>query len=180
MDNTKKTGLIIMVLLLITGGLLYIDYSNDQGEQSPAFFSSTLRNWFRPQSITADILNQTSLKESPVTALSRSSEFFSPYLELPENLTADRYTIDDSSIMVYEVQVQNPFRIVKALLSQESSRYQFNQIDAGTFYLNQIPAEQKTHNFLGIVLNNVLYGFRYNPEDHRKVLEIIDVLQKTE
>jgi hypothetical protein len=180
MNNSTKTGLIIFILVLLTGGLLYVDYNNDKGANSPSFFTSTLRNWFRPRSITADVLGQTSLKESDMTAIARTSEFFSPYLELPDNLTADRYSIDETSIMVYEVQVQNPFKIMKTLLSQESSRYKFNQIDSGTFYLNQVPADQKTHNFLAIVINNVLYGYRYDPVDHRKVLEIIDVLQKTE
>lgn len=180
MNNSTKTGIIILVLVIITGGLLYVDYNNDQGANAPTFFTSTLRNWFRPRNINANILGQTSLKNSNITALSRTSEFFSPYLELPENLTADRYTIDETSILVYEVQVQNPFKIVKNLLAQESSRYKFNQIDAGTFYLNQSPADQKTHNFLAIIINNVLYGYRYDPTDHRKVLEIIDVQQKTE
>jgi hypothetical protein len=179
MNNSTKTGLIIMILLVLTGGLLYVDYYNDQGNNAPTFFTSTLRNWFRPRSINSDTLDQTSLKGSSMTAIARTNEFFSPYLELPNNLTADRYTIDDSSIMVYEVQVQNPFKIIKTLLSQESSRYRFNQIDSGTFYLNQVPADQKTHNFLSIVINNILYGFRYDPIDHRKVLEIIDVQQKT-
>ncbi len=180
MNNSTKTALIIAVLLLVTGGLLYVDYNNDKGANAPAFFTSTLRNWFRPRSITEDILSQTSFRESGITAISRTNEFFSPYLELPENLSADRYSIDESSIMVYELQIENPFKTIKALLSQESSRYRFNAIDAGTFYLNQIPADQKTHNFLAIVINNILYGFRYDPIDHRKVLEIIDVLQKTE
>lgn len=180
MNNSTKTGLIIFVLIIFTGGLLYVDYYNDQGDNAPVFFSSTLRNWFRPRTITTSVLEQTSLKGSGMTAIARTNEFFSPYLELPDNLTADRYTIDDSSIMVYEVQVQNPFKIIKTLLSQESSRYRFNQIDSGTFYLNQVPADQKSHNFLAIVVNNILYGFRYDPIDHKKVLEIIDVQQKTE
>ena len=179
MEN-KKTIALILVLVIFTGGLLYVDYYNDRGDDAPAFFTSALRNWFRPRTLTTQVLQPTSLQENGFTSLARSNEFFAPYLTLPDNITADRYTIDGTSILVYEVQVQNPFKTVKSLIAQESSRYRFNQINKGTFYLNQIPADKKTHNFLGIIINNILYGFQYNPTEHQKVLEIIDALQKTE
>lgn len=180
MENSKKTILTVLALLILTGGLIYIDYSGNQSTTSQSFASNILKSWFQPRGINSEIIGETSLKGSEINPLPRTNEFFSPYLTLPKNITADRYTITGSSILVYEVQKQNSFKIIASLLSQESSRYQFNQINAGTFYLNQLPTNQKTHNFLGISIGNTLYGFQYEPLEHKKVLELVDALQKTE
>lgn len=177
MGNSKKYIVIITILVIVTGGLLYIDYQNNRGDGSPSFFTNIIRSWFSPRNITTDVLQNTSLANNSISDLSRSEDFFPPYLTLPDNIFSSSYTINGTSIKVYEIDVQNPFQVVRQLTSQQSSRYSFNVINQGTFYLNQIPLSNKTHNFLAIVINNILYGFQYKATEHPQVLEIIDVLQ---
>lgn len=178
MDSTKKYASIIIVLLIVTVGLLYIDYENGRGSGN-SFFSSVLQGVFRPTTLTADVLTKAEIAANAITASSRSDSFFAPYLTLPEGMSANIYHLDNTTIKIYEIQVQNPFKVVEDLTKTQSSQYQFNRINQGTFYLNQIPLEKKTHNYLGIIINNVLYGFEYKPAEHQKVLKIIDALQLT-
>lgn len=190
MSSTKRYALIVLALLLITGGLIYIDYQVEQRPGTPSFFTKLGRLFSQvlaPQgTITDEILGKTtSLKGKTITSPERTSDFFKPYLKLPDNITAARYTIgetsDETSITVYEVvglvDPENPFHVSDALTKQQSSDYQFNRLSPSTFYLNQVPLERKTHNFLSIIINNVLYGFQYKALEHQKVLEIIDALQ---
>lgn len=95
-------------------------------------------------------------------------------------MSARRFGIETTSIMISELQTPSPLKLAQTLLQQESPDYQFNKINAGTFYINQLPLEKKTHNFLGIVIKETLYGFQYLPQEHQKVLEIIDALQQNE
>jgi len=179
-NTTKRYITIIAILALVTGGLFFIDMQNQSADDSPGFFTNIIRDWFRPNNISTDILKKTSLSEHSISTLRRSKDFFPPYLSLPEKITAVTHEIKDTSITIFEVPSQNPYKIVKYLTEQSSQEYRFNKINQGTFYLNQVPADSKTHNFLAIIIENTLYGFQYKPIDHRKVLEIIDVLEKNQ
>lgn len=180
-DQVRSYAVVVGILVLITGGLLYIDMQNEAGDSSsPGFFSSVVRDWVRSGTLNADVLAQTSLADARINRQSSTPEFLAPYLSLPENIFASVATIADTSITVYEVQTRTPQTLMSHLLDQPSNQYRFNTINQGTFYLNQVPAETKTHNYLAIAIEDVVYGFVYKPIDHRKVLEIIDVLQKNQ
>jgi len=177
MDNSaKKYGTIVVILLIITTGLFYLEYQNERNPDSPSLFTSALKTFVTPPSITAEILSKTSLQDKAIASQARSNNFFDPYLKLPNKITAARYNISDTNILVYEIQSQNAGKIIKELTSQEGTDFQFNIINQNTFYLNQVPSENKTHNFLAIAINNVLYGFQYQAHEHQKILEIIDAL----
>jgi len=165
---------------MVTAGLFYLEYQNERPASTPSFFASIIKSLINPGTINNEILAKTSLKDLSVNSESRSEKFFDPYLNLPKNFTASVSTIESTNIKIYEVQSQNPFKIINQLTDQKSQDYQLNQINQSTFYLNQTPSQSKTHNFLAIIINNVLYGFQYKPAEHKKVLEIIDALTKTE
>ena len=179
MELNKKTISIVAVLLVLTVGLLYIDYSSSHKGGSPSFFSSVVRSILRPSMITDEVLTKGGFKAGSLVTGDQSSDFFAPYLKLPDNVTASTYTLDNT-ITVYVVDsAGSTFDMVKVLTGQASAAgdYQFNIINSGTFYLNQTPASKKTHNFLGLVINNVLYGFQYPAIRHQDVLRLIDSLQ---
>src|SRR5690606_21784611 len=104
--------------------------------------------------------------------------FFEQYLQLPDNINARRYRIEGTTLTITEIRSQNPLKMVPSLLAQESPDYTFNKINAGTFYLNQVPVEKKTHNFLGIVIIDFLYGHQCHSQIRNIVLEFIDALQQ--
>jgi len=179
-NSAKNTAIIIGILAIITGGLLTIDIQSQSGEESAGFFTNILRNWVGSGTITDDLLEKTTLKGHKITTLSSTEEFFSPYLKLPEKVYATPYQIENSSILVSEVATQNPSKVMAHLIDQPSHQYRFNNINQSTFYLNQVPASTKNHNYLAIEIDKIIYGFVYKPIDHRKILEIIDVLQKNQ
>ncbi|MDZ4217200.1 MAG: hypothetical protein U1C97_02680 [Candidatus Gracilibacteria bacterium] len=178
MNPKKSYSLTVLIFGLLTMGLFTLDLqSSDTSSSSP--LNRTIKSWFTSQALSASLLKNTSLKEQQLISKGISKEFFSPYLNLPEKTSAEISQIGTSSILVSEVRTSNPTELVKYLTNQQSSLYRFNKINQETFYLNQIPAEKKTSNYLGIVINGILYGFQYQPLDHPKVLEIIDALQQT-
>ena len=179
-ESHQKKHLPLVAFLLVIASLLFLDYQNETSGPSSFFLTSIIQDIIRPGTLTPELLTKTSLNGKEISSLQSSSSFFDPYLTLPENLTSRRYQIDGTSIMASEFPTQNPTKIVQSLLEQEKPEYTFNKINSGTFYLNQAPIEQKTHNFLGIVIQNRLYSFQYLPQEHQKVLEIIDALQQNE
>lgn len=176
--NFRKPAVITAILAIITASLWYVDYSQSQSPTGN-FFSSVLRGIFQEQTITPEVLKNTSMNQSNIIPMGGADQFFDGYLDVPERNSAERYSIEGTTLILTDLHSQNPLQVIQSLISQESSRYQFNVIDTNTFYLNQVPASQKTHNFLGIAINNSVLGFQYNPTEHRKVLEIIDALQKS-
>lgn len=183
MTNRKTIALIFLFLGVILT-LFILDYTNEKGLSGSKFFGNVMKA-ISSRTITADVLAGTSLKDASITSLKRDDHLFVPYLALPESITASRYQINGTSILISEVsasltgrQAENPSHIIDELLRQRSPDYEFNTINPFTFYLNQIPMETKTHNFLTIMIHNRIYGFQYKPLEHRKVLEIIDALGK--
>lgn len=160
--------------------LLFLDFQNETAGANSFFLTSILQEVIRPGTIHQDLLSRTSLQSVNIIQLESSDTFFDPYLRLPDATSSRRYHLEPTSITISEFTTQNPEKLVQSLLDQESAEYKFNKINAGTFYLNQVPLEKKTHNFLGIIIRNRLYGFQYLPEEHQKVLEIIDALQQNE
>lgn len=182
MDSSKKTIAIIAVLMVITVGLVYVDYSSSRSGSSNSFFSSVLKNVFQPTTITPELLSKAAYDPLALVAQPDSSSFFGPYLTLPSGITTSVFTLD-STITILEINnADNAFDIVNILTKQTSptGAYQFNIINTGTFYLNQTPTSTKTHNYLGIVINNVLYGFQYPAARHQDILRIIDALQNNQ
>lgn len=167
-----------MAFLLIVSMLLVLDYQNETSGAKSFFLTSILQDLIKPSTITDELLSNTSLNGKKITDEEDSPLFFEQYLQLPDNINARRYSIEGTTLTITEIRSQNPLKMVPSLLAQESPDYTFNKINAGTFYLNQVPVEKKTHNFLGIVINDTLYGFQYLPQEHQKVLEIIDALQQ--
>lgn len=180
MEERTQKHLPIVAFLLVIASLLFLDYQNETAGANSFFLTSIIQDIIRPGTINEELLSRTSLQGRGISHLESSSTFFDPYLDLPEAISSRRYQIDETSIIISEFSTQNPTKLVQTLLEQESAEYQFNKINSGTFYLNQIPLEKKTHNFLGIVINERLYGFQYLPQEHQKVLEIIDALQQNE
>ncbi|MGE3278806.1 MAG: hypothetical protein AB7J40_03350 [Candidatus Altimarinota bacterium] len=176
----QKNHLPVVGFLLVVGSLLFLDYQNETAGANSFFLTSIIQEVIRPGTIDEALLTGTSLEGLEITHVESSKTFFDPYLQLPEATSSRRYHIDTTSITISEFPTQNPAKLVQALLEQENPEYQFNKINPGTFYLNQVPLEKKTHNFLGIVIKERLYGFQYLPEEHQKVLEIIDALQQNE
>ena len=176
---SKKIAALIALFLFITFSLFILDYTNEKGLTGSKFFGNLLKA-VSSRTVTTDVLAGTSLKDTSITNLKRDDHLFVPYLTLPEGSTAARYQIDGTSILISEVSAENPPNVIVELLRQKSADYEFNIINPFTFYLNQTPMETKTHNFLTIMINNRIYGFQYKPLEHRKVLEIIDALGKSE
>jgi hypothetical protein len=170
----------IVAFLLVIATLLMVDYQNETTGPESFFLTSIIRDLIQPSNITDELLSRTSLREKEISSSESTPTLFNEYLDLPENMKANRYSIESSSIVISEVSSQNPLKIVQTILQQESNAYTINKINSGTFYLNQTPLDKKTHNFLGIVIDKTLYGFQYFPQEHQKVLEIIDALQQNE
>lgn len=175
----NKVIVIIAFFIAITLSLFILDYSNEKGLSGSKFFGNLLKA-VSSRTVTTDLLAGTSLKDAGITSLKRDDHLFVPYLALPEGVTATRYQIEGTSILISEVSAEDPFKVIDELVRQKSADYEFNLINPFTFYLNQIPMETKTHNFLVIMINNRVYGFQYKPLEHRKVLEIIDALGKVQ
>lgn len=175
----NKTIALIALFLGITLSLFILDYTNEKGLSGSKFFGNVMKA-ISSRTVTTDVLAETSLKDASITSLKRDDHLFVPYLALPEGITASRYQINGTSILISEVSEEDPFKIIDELLRQKSVDYEFNSINPFTFYLNQTPMETKTHNFLTIMINNRVYGFQYKPLEHRKVLEIIDALGKSD
>ena len=168
----------ILGLLTVSLLLIYIDYQVTVSGNSSSLFAGILDSFSSSGTITEELLSKTSLTNSSVTSLGKSDTFFDSYLNLPEKTRTRKYNIVGSSIIISEVKSTDLRELVSYLTNQESKQYSFNKINNRTFYLNQTPANTKTHNFLGIVINDTLYGIQYLPKEHQKVLEIIDALQK--
>jgi hypothetical protein len=176
----KPKNLPLIAFLIVVSTLLFLDYRQVKSGPDSFFLTSILQGIFRPTTISQGLFVNTSLEGQEINTLSSLETFFDPFLTLPESMSARRFGIEGTSIVISELQTQSPAKVVQLLLQQEKPEYQFNKINTGTFYLNQLPLEKKTHNFLGIVIKNTLYGFQYLPQEHQKVLEIIDALQQNE
>lgn len=170
---------IALLFLVITGGLFLFDYDQEIGLSFPGknFLGNVVKTILSESSITPELLATTSLKEETLLVLDARETFFDPYLSIPKNTSATFKKIGNTSIIITEIS-GNAFTTIEALVAEVDPAYEFNRINPGTFYLNQIPQEDKTHNFLGIIIDQVLYGFQYKPLDHSKVLEIIDALSE--
>jgi hypothetical protein len=179
--SLRNTLAIIVALVAITAGLVYVDYSSGRPGGSPSFFSSILKNVLGSTTITSELLTKAAFDPEKLVKQDSSDLFFAPYLKLPTSASAAVFTLDES-IIISEVSADNAFEVVKALTEQTDTtgHYQLNIINAGTFYLNQTPATTKTHNYLGIVINNVLYGFQYPASRHPDILRLIDALQNNQ
>ncbi|GEM_PF-3349217 len=169
----------IVLFLLVSGGLFALDYENEQGAGGEGFLSSLVQSVFSSSRINEELLNTTSLQGKTVIREETSHEFFSSILPLPTGLRAHHLSIEGSTIAISEVSQGRPLDVVESLLKTKKAGLAFNRINEGTFYLNQVPIETKTHNFLGIVMKDTLYGFQYKPFDHPKVLEIVDALKQS-
>jgi len=169
---------VFSLLAGISALLFAVDLRHSRGELNTHFLAGILDGFGPGVTITQEILAPTSLAGLEWSTPERVEGFFEPYLSLPEGLTGIRYGLQNPELMVYELRSDAPYLLVKTLLEQKNQNAQFFIIDKGTFYLNQVPAEQKTHNFLAIVIDELLYGFQYRPHDHPKILEIIDELRK--
>lgn len=181
-DNSIKKYLqVSAVLLTISLALIYTDYLLIFGNiNTSSFTANFIQSIFNGNTIDSKLLSGTSLKGSSIDSLEKTNRLFTEYLELPDGILANKYSIGATSIIISELKDRDVIAIAKSLSAQISEQYNLNKINESTFYLNQLPAETKTHNFLTIVVNNVLYGFQYQPIEHKKVLEIIDALQENE
>ena len=164
--------------MIVTLGLFLFDYDREYGFSFTGknFLGNALQAVTHRSHVREDLFDATSLKGANIISLPSLETFFDTYLLLPKGASALRFQIADSSIQISELRSGQAFRVIDELSKQEGSTYSINRINQSTFYLNQIPLEEKTHNFLGIIIQQVLYGFQYRPSEHLKVLEIIDAL----
>lgn len=171
---------IIILFLIMTSALFAMDYDHEYGLTFPgkAFLGNTIRSFIRESTLTPEIVARTSLKDHVISSLPSRKTFFDPYLQLPADASASFFELKETSILITEVFSGNAFQTIETLLRETSPDYEFNIIHDGAFYLNQIPPEKKSANFLGILIKDVVYGFQYQPADHQKVLEIIDSLSE--
>lgn len=170
----------IAAFLVLTFGLLGIDFVQEKGIPLNWSVASVIQGVFQKSAVTEEVLFSTSLASRSLTFLEKSELLFVPYLKLPDGVLANHWGIEGTSIRFSEVRSLRPQEVIRNLLTQTNSSYQFNQINETVFYLNQMPVSAKTHNFLAILIKDRIFGFQYHPSDHAKVLEIIDALVKTQ
>ncbi|MDF2379791.1 MAG: hypothetical protein P1V18_06280 [Candidatus Gracilibacteria bacterium] len=178
LSSSHQIALSIAVLSIMSGFLWSIDVQQNNIETSEWNMGSLITSLFEKTSINSSLLEQTSLSKAQLSSESNADFFFKDMLKLPEGNTTIQYSILEPNILISELSSNSPQLIIKHLIEQKKSSYSFNVINAGTFYLNQEPISEKTHNFLAITLEKKIFGFQYHPKDHHFVLEIIDALQK--
>lgn len=172
--TTKKS---IAVFAALTMMLFLVDFGQETGFSAQFAGASIISGLFQKSAITPEVLAKTPLNGNVIRFEGKSRNFFDLYLKLPESVLASHWTLDNTSIRFTELTVADPSIIMDEFLLQQNPAYQFNRINDEAFYLNQVPVESKTDNFLVIVINKTIFGFQYHPlQDHTKVLEIIDAL----
>ncbi len=168
-----------VIFFVASFSLFALDYQNEQGGGGEGFLSSLVQSVFSGSSVTEELLAKTSLQGKGLTKNESSGRFFPLLLTLPSGVRASHLHIEDTSIEISEAKQGLASDLMETLLKTKQEGFIFNRINPGAFYLNQVPIETKTDNFLGIVIKNTLYGFQYKPFEHSKVLEVVDALSQT-
>lgn len=177
-STTHQTLASILILGLTCAGLWSLDVQQNNIDTSDWSMGSIISTLLQGNLINNELLAQTSLKDVPIIDKESSNTFFEDYLILPEDQVVSHYALENPRIEITEIKNTDVENLVRKLVEQKKSSYSFNVINPTTFYLNQQPLSEKTHNFLAIGHENTLFGFQYHPQGHHFVLEIIDALQK--
>lgn len=166
--------------MILTGGLFLLDYEGLSNDTPTSLLTQTLKNWMDRSPINQQLIDKTSLRSNKLNLIGSNNSFFAPYIETQSAEIVQHYSIPAFDIGIEVVSSKKPAETLQKMTKTPQNGFRFHMINETTFYLNQEPIEQKTHNYLARQVGNNVLGFIYPPLHHQKVLEIIDALEENE